>query len=540
MGNLNIGGKLFVGFGIMALLLILANLFGLKSLSENNDHLQAVENAHKLADNAAKIMYNISLIGDAQKSLTLLDTVEQKKQVLAGIDGFRKIYKENMSALVKNAQTPEGKRLAAKLEEVLLSGKTASGKLNELAMRDDKPGYIALWQQEVNPRRAQIYAICNEVQDYFTKQSEAANAGAMDSNRDAKRNLIIFSIVAILVAILVPGYSSRIITVPIRKCVEVAEQIAAGNLMVEIKAEGNDENAVLMRSMAHMTQSFRSAIQTLARASKDISTASTRLHATSGQMVQGADEVVSQASSVATAGEQMAGTAGEIARNCHMTAVSAEQANAAAVEGFNVVEKSVAVMGTIAARVKSAARSVDGLGGRSEQIGEIVGTIEDIADQTNLLALNAAIEAARAGEQGRGFAVVADEVRALAERTAKATREIGGMIKSIQAETKGAVTAMEEGVLEVERGTKEAAKSGEALQAILKQINEVTQQANQIAIAAEEQTATTSEISNNMQGITRIVQRSAVGASETAAAASQLSQLSSELQQIVGQFNVRM
>jgi methyl-accepting chemotaxis protein len=188
--------------------------------------------------------------------------------------------------------------------------------------------------------------------------------------------------------------------------------------------------------------------------------------------------------------------------------------------------------------VQETAQTVASLGARSDQIGDIIGTIEDIADQTNLLALNAAIEAARAGEQGRGFAVVADEVRALAERTTRATREIGEMIKAIQSETRGAVAAMEQGVRQVETGTEEAAKSGLALRDILEQVNDVAMQVNQIATAAEEQTATTGEISSNMNQITEVVQLTSQGAQESATAASQLSGHAEELQRLVRQFTI--
>jgi methyl-accepting chemotaxis protein len=221
-----------------------------------------------------------------------------------------------------------------------------------------------------------------------------------------------------------------------------------------------------------------------------------------------------------------------------MAAEGSGQASAAAVAGAQVVDETIRVMNDITQRVRSSAHAVEGLGNRSEQIGAIVGTIEDIADQTNLLALNAAIEAARAGEQGRGFAVVADEVRALAERTTRATKEISDMIKAIQKETKSAVDAMEAGVGEVAKGSEKAADSGKALEKILDQINEVTTQINQVATAAEEQTATTSEISNNMHQITAVIAETSRGAQESAAAAIQLSGYAEELKRIVGQFKL--
>ena len=172
-----------------------------------------------------------------------------------------------------------------------------------------------------------------------------------------------------------------------------------------------------------------------------------------------------------------------------------------------------------------------------QQIGDIVGTIEDIADQTNLLALNAAIEAARAGEHGRGFAVVADEVRALAERTSKATREISVMIKETQVETRAAIKEMEEGVRETERGTELSQSSGNALTEIIRLIHKVSEQIDQIATAAEEQSATSNEVSSNIHMVNEIAQQSASGARDTSGQASSLAEEAKEMRALVSRFN---
>jgi methyl-accepting chemotaxis protein len=257
-------------------------------------------------------------------------------------------------------------------------------------------------------------------------------------------------------------------------------------------------------------------------------------------MATGTEQVSAQSGMVATAGEEMAATATDIARSSNHAAEGARQANDLAVNGTSVVQETIKGIQQIAMRVKDSAIAVENLGRRSDQIGEIVGTIEDIADQTNLLALNAAIEAARAGEQGRGFAVVADEVRALAERTTKATKEISDMIKSIQNETKSAVDAMNHGVLEAERGAGEAVKSDQALADILRQIGDVSMQVSQIATAAEEQTATTSEISTNIQQISQVIEETAKGSQESAQAASLVANMAEELNDVVVKFKLAM
>jgi len=371
---------------------------------------------------------------------------------------------------------------------------------------------------------------------------EAMARKAADSNRQHLMNgiyLIVGLTAVILIAIcgaalLVVRQLLRHIGTEPTELEEIAEKVAEGDLTVRLAAGKSG----VYEAMRRMVEGLRDVMEKVNRSALDVSAAAIELDANARHTADGSHEVVNQAEMVAVASEQMSSTSTDIARNCHLAAESSGCASASAQSGAGIVRDTVEGMNRIADKVRSSASVVERLGTRSDQIGEIVATIEDIADQTNLLALNAAIEAARAGEQGRGFAVVADEVRALAERTTRATREIGTMIKSIQQETKLAVRAMEEGVDEVERGTSEAARSGQALEEILDQINQVTGQINQIATAAEEQTATTREITMNIQQISDTVQMSARGSQEISSASSQLSRLSVEMQDMVQRFRL--
>ena len=369
---------------------------------------------------------------------------------------------------------------------------------------------------------------------------DAAESSHQDASgyHTAVTLMIALSAVAALfltcVGLLISGSISR----PLRMVYDTLALVASGDLTARSTIKTYDEMGMLAEEVNVMAGKLQETLNLVVQSSLRVAAAAGELNATAERIATGAEEVAAQTGTVATASEEMAATSMSIAQNCHQAADGSEHANSRARAGAAVVEETVAVMGRIASRVTASAQTVAGLGARSDQIGQIIGTIEDIADQTNLLALNAAIEAARAGEQGRGFAVVADEVRALAERTTRATREIAEMIKAIQSETKGAVDAMEQGVSEVESGTREAAKSGEALREILELISGVTMQVNQIATAAEEQTATTGEITGNIQQITEVVQDTSRGAHESATAAGQLAGLAQDLRSLVGQFRL--
>ena len=381
-------------------------------------------------------------------------------------------------------------------------------------------------------------AALTTLEDVNVDQSQKESNQAVAIAGATKLWIIGLLVACITIGVVFVVRFSRALSAPLKRLSEDAEKVAGGDLGVVVEVESDDEIGQLAQSFDRMVNNLREMIGTLADSSAQMSSSSAEMQSNAVMMADGAETVAMQAITVATASEEMSATSGDIAMNCQLAADGAKRANQAAEHGNEVVEKSIVVMHRIAERVQASAKTVEALGRRSDEIGAIVGTIEDIADQTNLLALNAAIEAARAGEQGRGFAVVADEVRALAERTTKATREIGQMIKGIQQETKVAVSAMEEGVSEVEQGTGEASRSGEALRLIQDEINSLDMQVQQIATAAEEQTATTSEISGNIHSITDVAQNTVEGARKTTDAAQQLNRLAGELASLIGQFKL--
>jgi methyl-accepting chemotaxis protein len=354
--------------------------------------------------------------------------------------------------------------------------------------------------------------------------------------------VLTISIIVGLAALIIPFglgfYIKSLIVAPIKKTVEAIEEVARGDLTKRIEVTSTDEIGDMARHFNGFVEKLHEAITHVAESSDAVSSAARTLDSATEQMAAGVEEAAIQVNSVATASEEMSKTSSEIAQNCVLAARSSDEATRSGNTGEAVTRQTMSIMGRISDRVKDSAEVIKSLGARSDQIGQIVGLINDVADQTNLLALNAAIEAARAGEHGRGFAVVADEVRKLAERTAVATKEINSTIRAMQTETKKAVSSMEEGVNEVGIGTAEAAKSGEALQEILDQINKVTSEINQIAVASEQETATTNGIASSIQQISQVMHETARTIQENATSSSQLAELANGLQVLVKQFRL--
>ncbi len=347
---------------------------------------------------------------------------------------------------------------------------------------------------------------------------------------------------AIVAIILVVMYLllRNIVLQPMAKMSEISRDIAKGegDLTKRVPAEGHDEIAQMGQYFNEFIEKLQHMIKKVAHVTDKVASASVELSATAEEISKGTDTLTSRASQTAAAVEEMNATVGQVAQNSGKAASLAQDTVKTAQEGGTVVSSTISGMQQLSEAVSNSATIISDLGKSSDQIGEIVRTIEDIADQTNLLALNAAIEAARAGEQGRGFAVVADEVRKLAERTTKATKEIGDMIRQIQQDTRGAVDSMQQGTQKVTAGVDLVNKTGEALSQIVRMVSESADMIRQIAVASEEQSVATQQIASDIENVAKVTKESSSGAHESAKASQDLSQLAVELQGIVGGFKL--
>jgi methyl-accepting chemotaxis protein len=373
-------------------------------------------------------------------------------------------------------------------------------------------------------------------------------------------NCVLGVVYTVLLCGLVAWFVTRSVTHPLNKLITALRDIAEGegDLTQRVDESSKDELGEVGRWFNAFIGKVQELVREVATSVNEVAATATQIAATSEQMDRGMQEQASQTTLVSAAVEEMNATVTEVAGKSSSAAGDADTAGQQATDGGQIVHQTIESMSTISQVVNESAEAVAELGKRGEQIGEIINVINDIADQTNLLALNAAIEAARAGEHGRGFAVVADEVRKLAERTTTATEEVGDSIKAIQDETTKAVERMNAGtesvgqgvelaeqagdalqsIVESSQGVELAEQAGDALQSIVESSKGVASMIQSIASAASEQASATEDIARNVETINSVSRQSSEATSQSALAASQLSAKSEHLKSIVGRFKI--
>lgn len=526
--DLKIKTRLLIGFGtLMAMggLMALTAFITTSILSREIDDVSKRRMAQSMAVSnlSEAIVKTVVLLQKA----ALEDNKEALDRAIAQMLDLKKDASGYVETLKASVRTPEGKK---KIETVISKrgpmGETREAIIKALQAGNKKEAHELF--RKIEPLMDAYSQSVKDMDAFIQKRTKESNNRTDSTVLVCKVAIVGLATAATLFAALMVIWVIRSITRPINDAVSTAEKIAGGNLTVKIEEAGNNETGKLLGAMQSMAEKLKGIIGDIKQASASMASGSEQLSASSEQITRTMADQSGRATQIATAAEELSQTVLDIARNAASIAEASSETANIAHKGEDVVNKSVAESREIAKTVQNSAEVVRLLGDKSKQIGEIIAVINDIADQTNLLALNAAIEAARAGEQGRGFAVVADEVRKLAERTSKATSEIGQMIGAIQGEVGNAVKAMDVTTEKVNVGLQYSIEAGEQLSSIVKSVTSLQGMVHQIAAATEEMSATSESISGDVQAV-------ASGATEISSGSHQIAQSSSELARLAGQ-----
>ncbi len=373
------------------------------------------------------------------------------------------------------------------------------GSMLPMLHNGDESGAQKLYVEKIFPQMGEALALAEELSDLAIKNVESG----VETLKSTTPLIIIsvITLIAIIAALIVALGLSGAVTSSIKIAVENARKISSGNLSEEITTSRTDELGTLLVELEQMRKIWQNNVIAIKNMSEEINSSMGVVNNITTEINNGAHDTHNRSMTVAAASDEMVSTTSDIAKSCESAARNASQTTECTQNGASEVRNTIEAIHEQVERSKVDASNIKGLVEQSQQIGSIVETIEDIASQTNLLALNAAIEAARAGEAGKGFAVVADEVRTLASRTGASTQEIIRMVSRIQADANGANNSMTESLENMNSLAERTVQVENLLNDIMNRVTTVNGQISQIATAAEEQTTVTSEISSNMTGI---------------------------------------
>ncbi|WP_338584356.1 methyl-accepting chemotaxis protein [Pseudomonas sp. MAG733B] len=537
--NMNIAPRAFLGFALIGGLMMLLGVFALNQMSKIRDaaenitvssvpSIKSLDEFTQLTLRLRVLSYRLLVNREPdvqQKTMELLDMRNQQ------IRAAQTTYEKLISSPQERAAYDQYVQLLAQYRQI-------EDRMKTLSRNNQVDELRSLLNADLLSNSEAVNAVLNKLLEINTQQTLDTNQQAADQYDSAFNLVITLLVIATGLTILFAWLLTNSITKPIANALNAAEQIAEGNLTRPITVDGEDEAGRLLLAMSKMQDKLRDTLQRISGSATQLASAAEELNSVTDESARGLTQQNNEIEQAATAVNEMTSAVEEVARNAVSTSEASKNATTSAGDGRDLVQETVSAIERMSADVQSTATLIGDLANESRDIGKVLDVIRGLADQTNLLALNAAIEAARAGEAGRGFAVVADEVRALAHRTQQSTSEIERMIGSIQSGTEHAVDSMRNSTERAESTLNIARGAGMSLDTINSAIVEINERNLVIASAAEEQAQVAREVDRNLVNIRDLSVQSATGANQTSAASNELSRLAVDLNTMVGRFSL--
>ncbi|TPG75364.1 methyl-accepting chemotaxis protein [Pseudomonas arsenicoxydans] len=535
--NLNIAPRAFLGFAFIALLVIVLGVFAVNrmsiirqaSIDMESTQLPSVGFLGNMTENVLRLRI-LSFRVLINREPAALQEAQTRIGVL-----MDKLRSAQASYAALPAQ-PDEAALYKTFLGTLDSYIQAQNQMMDLSRQNQLDEMRTLINTRIKDGTDQMGEQLNKLVALNNSYAKAASAEAGEHYSSAITGIVVVAVIAALLTVLLAWLLTRSIVTPLNRAVQAAETIAGGNLTKAIEIDGKDEPARLLGALAAMQTNLRQTIEQIAGSATQLGAAAEELSTVTEEASRGLQQQNNEIEQAATAVNEMTAAVEEVARNAVSTSEASSQSTQAAREGRDRVVETVNAIQTMTHDVQNTSVMIEGLAAQGRDIGKVLDVIRAIAEQTNLLALNAAIEAARAGEAGRGFAVVADEVRALAHRTAQSTQEIEKMVAGIQNGTGEAVSSMQQSNQRTQSTLEMARAAGVALEQITQSIHLINERNLVIASASEEQAQVSREVDRNLVNIRDLALQSATGANQTSVATHELSRLAVDLNAMVARF----
>lgn len=535
--NMNIAPRAFLGFAMIGTLMLILGVFALSQMSKIRSATEVLADSNvpsiKSLDRFAEVSIRLRVL--SYRLLVNRDPETQQKTIELMAMRNKQIT-DAQAVYEKLISGPDERDLYSQYVQLLGQYRQLEERLKTLTRANNIDELQGLLNNEMVNNSDQMNVVLRKLVDINTAQLNAVKEQASIEYDSAFNMVIGLLIAATLLMIVFAWMLIKSITTPIATALLAAETIAQGNLTKPISIDGSDEAGRLLLAMKTMQDKLRDTLQGISGSATQLASAAEELNAVTDESARGLVQQNDEIEQAATAVNQMTSAVEEVARNATSTSQASRSAATSAGDGRDLVQETVSAIERMSGDVQGTAELIISLANESRDIGKVLDVIRGLADQTNLLALNAAIEAARAGEAGRGFAVVADEVRALAHRTQQSTSEIERMISSIQTGTEQAVSSMRNSTERAESTLNIAKGAGQALNTINSAVEEINERNMVIASAAEEQAQVAREVDRNLVNIRDLSAQSTNGANQTSAASTELSRLAIDLNGMVARF----